>query len=623
MPLPRAQGSRPLILRHRILRGFGLALALVLLVLLGAVVNLVVLGTASDAILRENYRSILAAESMIEAIERQDSATLLLMLDYEDEALRQFRENEGEFLQWLARAKDNVTIEGEGDVVRTIEQGYSDYLLNFSALHSLRAADPRAAGRFYHETVLPSFKRVRNEGIRLREINQAAMLAASRRAERVARIAIVSTVVIGLVAVVVGIGFSLLLTRRLVRPIREIMRATEALAEGHYDARVPPSDTDEFARLAAGFNDMAAKLGAYHRLNVERVVAETRKSEAVLRSIDDGIVVVDTQLVITDMNPTAGRMLGVDSKQSSGKHFLEVAGDQHLLGFVRAAAESGEAPAIEEGANILVVGDGDAARHYMYAVTAVVSEDGAMLGVVVVLRDVTRLRQLDRLKSEFLMTASHELRTPLQSLGMSVDLLQEGAAGRLTEKERQLLDAAHEEVQRLRSLVTDLLDLSKIEAGKVHMDLVPASASLLVDKAIAVLRTQAEAQGVTLTGDVPHGLPDALADANKITWVLTNLVANALRYVSTGGHVRVSAEQVGGWVHFSVADDGEGIPEEYLSRIFDKFVQVEGGRPAGGTGLGLAICREIVRAHRGTIWVQSTPGKGSVFTFALPASPRA
>jgi NtrC-family two-component system sensor histidine kinase KinB len=368
---------------------------------------------------------------------------------------------------------------------------------------------------------------------------------------------------------------------------------------------------------------MAAKLGAYHRLNVERVVAETRKSEAVLRSIDDGIVVVDTQLVITDMNPTAGRMLGVDSKQSSGKHFLEVAGDQHLLGFVRAAAESGEAPAIEEGANILVVGDGDAARHYMYAVTAVVSEDGAMLGVVVVLRDVTRLRQLDRLKSEFLMTASHELRTPLQSLGMSVDLLQEGAAGRLTEKERQLLDAAHEEVQRLRSLVTDLLDLSKIEAGKVHMDLVPASASLLVDKAIAVLRTQAEAQGVTLTGDVPHGLPDALADANKITWVLTNLVANALRYVSTGGHVRVSAEQVGGWVHFSVADDGEGIPEEYLSRIFDKFVQVEGGRPAGGTGLGLAICREIVRAHRGTIWVQSTPGKGSVFTFALPASPRA
>ena len=609
-----------MILRTRILRGFGLALALVLLVLAGAVINLVGLGDASDAILRENYRSILAAESMIEAIERQDSATLLLMLGYDAEGLRQFRENESEFLQWLARAKDNITVEGEGDVVLTIESGYSEYLVNFSALNDLRAGDLPAARRYYHETVLPSFKRVRNEAIHLREINQDAMLAASRRAARVARTAIASTVAIGLAAVAVGIGFGLLLTRRLVRPIREIIGATEALAGGNYDIRVPPSDTDELERLGAGFNSMAGKLGAYHRLNVGRIVAETRKSEAVLRSISDGIVVVDAELTITDMNPTAGSMLGVDPERCEGRHFLEAIKHDRLFEHVKITAESGVPPLSDERENVLTAGAGAAARHCLFAVTPVVSEDGANLGVVVVLRDVTRLRELDRLKGEFLMTASHELRTPLQSLGMSIDLLQEAAPGRLSDKERQLLAAAHEEVQRLRSLVTDLLDLSKIEAGKVQMDIGPFPARVLVERALAVFRTQADEQRVEMTGAVPDGLPDVLADANKITWVLTNLIANALRYVTVGGHIRVSAERVGEWVHLSVADDGEGIPEEHLSRIFHKFVQVESERSVGGTGLGLAICREIVRAHKGTIWAQSTVGKGSVFTFALPVA---
>jgi NtrC-family two-component system sensor histidine kinase KinB len=152
------------------------------------------------------------------------------------------------------------------------------------------------------------------------------------------------------------------------------------------------------------------------------------------------------------------------------------------------------------------------------------------------------------------------------------------------------------------------------------MDIGPFPARVLVERALAVFRTQADEQRVEMAGAVPEDLPDVLADANKITWVLTNLIANALRYVTVGGHIRVSAERVGEWVHLSVADDGEGIPEEHLSRIFHKFVQVESERSVGGTGLGLAICREIVRAHKGTIWAQSTVGKGSVFTFALPVA---
>jgi NtrC-family two-component system sensor histidine kinase KinB len=254
----------------------------------------------------------------------------------------------------------------------------------------------------------------------------------------------------------------------------------------------------------------------------------------------------------------------------------------------------------------------------MFGITPVVSKGGGMFGVVLLLRDVTRLKKLDRLKSEFVMTASHELKTPLQSLGMSIELLREGAFEKLDDKQKQLLNAAGEELARLKSLISDLLDLSKIEAGKVEMELGPMPPRVLAERAVGIFKAQAEEKRIELVTDMPTDVPEVQADANKITWVLTNLIANALRYADS--RITVTARHAGGWVHLSVADDGEGIPPEYQSRIFEKFVQVKSGKSMGGTGLGLAICKEIVRAHKGTIWLDSTPGEGSTFTFALPVA---
>jgi len=605
-------------LRKRILIGYGIALALMAAVLVWAVLNLVSLGQASEAILRENYQSILAAENMIGAIERQDSATLLVMLDYGEEGLVQFRENETQFLQWLGRAKDNITVPGEAEIVQAIEVGYAAYLVNFSKLCDTRSTDVTRAGRLYHETVLPSFKDVRDQATRLREINQETMFAASRRAEGVARTAIWSTVAVALAATGLGLGFSLLLSKRLVQPIERMMEATEALAEGTYDVEVPAGGSDELGRLAEGFNAMARKLGLYHRLNVDQIMAEKRKGDAILRSIEDGVLVVDAEFRVINMNPPAGRILGVDPDAVEEKHFLEVVRNDELFELIKQTAETAAPPEVEEGKNILSLGEQDSLRHYMFAITPVVAKGGGMLGVVLLLRDVTRLKELDRMKSEFVMTASHELKTPLQSLGMSVELLLEGAAGKLSEKERQLLQAAHEELQRLKSLISDLLDLSRIEAGKVQMEFDRVPVTVLTDKAVDVFQTQAQERGVELKAEVPQDLPPVQADANKIAWVLSNLIANALRYVEAGGHITVSAQHVGKWVHVSVADDGEGIAPEHQSRIFEKFVQVKGQKSLGGTGLGLAICREIIRAHRGTIWVDSKLGEGSTFTFTLP-----
>ncbi len=241
-----------------------------------------------------------------------------------------------------------------------------------------------------------------------------------------------------------------------------------------------------------------------------------------------------------------------------------------------------------------------------------------MLGVVLLLRDVTRLAELDRLKSEFVMTASHELRTPLTSMGMSIDLLLESVPKKLNDKEQQLLSAAHEDLQRLKVLVNNLLDLSKIEAGKMEMEFSSSPIRPLFEKVVEFFKIQAEKKGVILSFNIPEGLPNMKADANKITWVLTNLVSNALHFTPRGGNIQLTGGVFGSFIQISVSDNGPGIPYEYQSKIFDKFVQVKSDKVLGGSGLGLAICKEIVRAHGGAIWVDSVPGAGSTFNFTLP-----
>lgn len=607
-------------LRRRIFVGYGIILLLLVLVCVWAFLSLFRLGRASDAILSENYRSILAAEKMINAAERQDSGVLLYLLGQREDGLEQFRENQVEFLQWLGRARDNITIPGEESIIDGIDSAYTAFLIGFSHLLEEPPATPEAGIATYHRTMLPAFLPVREGSTRLHDVNQQTMFGASREARLLARNALWSVGIIGLVALLLGLGFGMVLSNRLSRPIRDMSLAAARIAEGDYDVEVFSGESDELGTLAVRFNEMAVKLRSYRDMNVDRLRAEQRRGEAIIQSINDGIVVVDAELDVLTLNPSAAQVLGVDKGEAVGRHFLEVLKDDRLFSYVRSTVESGHAPAVREEETYLTVEHEGAARHFQCVVTPVKSGSGRLLGAVLLLRDVTSLKELDRLKSEFVATASHELRTPLTSIGMSINLLQERLAGRLEGRELELLNVAHEEVDRLRGLVSDLLDLSRIEAGKIELLFEKVTVPELVDTAVEAFRTQAEEAGLALSARLEEQLPMVQVDPAKTLWVLNNLVSNAIRHTPPGGHIELRAEHVGRSVHVAVVDDGEGIPPEYLSKIFDKFVQVRGKRRVGGSGLGLAIAREIVQAHGGSIWVESTPGSGSTFTFSLPTA---
>jgi NtrC-family two-component system sensor histidine kinase KinB len=601
--------------RVRILLGYGAAIVIIAIVFGWSVANVRTLGLASESILKENYKSILAAENMINDLERQDSLLLYELLGINPATSEAFRAMESDFLQWLGKAKDNITIESEVALLGKLEAGYLAFLGNAHGFYQKPTAE-RAA--FYQMEVQPLFFAVRQSCVDLRELNQEAMVQASAQAQQLASKAVLRMVAAGAAVTVIGLVLSIFLARRLASPVERMREAAKRIADGDYGVQVPVSGQDELAQLAGQFNSMAKRLEQYHAMNIGKILAEKHKTEAILQSVDDGIVVVDPEFSIMSINLMAGSIFNVSPEEVSGKHVLEAIRDERLSKLLKQAIETGQQPELDEKESTLAVSRGEKQVFYSFSVVPVHIGHGPVIAAVLLLRDVTRLRELDRLKSEFVMTASHELRTPLTSIGMSIDLLRDKVGSKLSDRERQLLTVAQEDVQRLKALVNELLDLSKIEAGKLEIDFERVPLPLICEKTAKIMATQAEQAGVELAFSCGEGLPEVRVDPNKITWVLVNLVGNALRHTPENGHVRVAAKQAGRFAHVSVSDDGEGIPLEFQTKIFDKFVQVKSRRTSSGTGLGLAICKEIVRAHGGTIWVESTPGEGTIFTFTVP-----
>jgi len=605
-------------LRRKMLAGYGITLAFAVVVLAVGLVNLFRLGQASDAILRENYRSIFAAENMIGAAQRHNSALLLLALGEPGDLAGHMAREESDFRLWLRRARDNVTIKGEAALIEQIAQQHAAYLQAVESFLQVLRDRPGDAMRVHRELVGPQLARLRETCEALHELNKITMAGASDRAKRVARVAIGSMTLVGLGSVVIGITSSLMLSAWIVRPVRQLIEATRQIAAGNYEVTLRATSRDEVGGLAESFNLMVTKLRAYRDLNVQQIVAEKRKSETILRNIDDGVLVVDERRRVTSVNPAAAEVLGLADEATEGKPLEEVFAHPDLCRYVEQTLATGRAPTVEENKTYLSLPIGGREMHYQFAVAPMQTAGQTMPGALILLRNVTKLRELNRLKDEFVMTASHELRTPLTSIGMSINLLWEKAAS-LSEGERELLRVAQEEVERLKALVNELLDLSRIETGKIELTVSRVPAGSLVADAVAALRPQAEERGIELTCELEDDLPSVLVDAAKMTSVLTNLIGNALRYTDRGGHVCVSAEAAGKWVHLYVRDDGVGIPYEDQARIFDRFVQLSGARAGGGAGLGLAIAKETVRALRGAIWVESDPGRGSVFIVALPS----
>jgi len=569
------------------------------------------MSTVSGRIIAENYDSVVAAQDMKESLERQDSAALFDLLGQRDRARGQAAQHRGRFDAALAKAAANITETGEPDAIESIRRDRDEYYRRFDAF--VAAPDSRTA--LYFESLDPQFNRVRSDCDALLRLNQEAMRRKAAAASGIARRWFFVTLVMAVTLMAVGVAIELSLSRAIVKPVSQLTAATVRLASGELDTTVPINSTDELGTLAAGFNRMAERIRELRRSDMGKLLVAQQTTEATIDSLFDPVIVADGSGLVTRMNPAAERLFGLQA-DTLGKPIEAVTRDGRIAQSVSAVLHA-QAPAVSEDAvAVLPWAVEGAPRAFRIRSTPMKDADGRLAGVVSLLEDVTHLSEVNRLKSEFIAAASHELRTPLTSVQMGIHLLLEGTAGPLDERQQEILQVCREDSARLDRLMRELLDLSKIESGAVTPQLVPTRPASLLADAVNPLRLQVEARGARLDLDVPPDLPYVDVDRSQIERVIANLITNALRATASGGAITVAAARRGNEVAISVTDNGVGIPRDFLSRIFEPFVQVPQAS-GGGAGLGLSISRRIVEGHGGRLTVQSEPGHGSTFTFTV------
>jgi signal transduction histidine kinase len=585
------------------------------LIFVGAVGSLTAreLGRGAQAILRENYRSVLAAQRMTEAAASIDSAALFCVAGERPRGMKRIAESQRAFELELRVQEGNVTEAGEGEATARLRadwQRCSDALARFSAL-----AAERELRDSYFSDVLPAVSAVKQSAESVLTLNQDAMVRKSDTAQRSAERLNTLLVVIAALGCLVGVLSSSLLTARLLRPLGVLSQAARRLGEGDAAARAQVAGRDELAQVASEFNTMAERLQRYRDSTLGQLLAAHRSSQAVIDSLSDPVVVLGVSGEILHLNAAAEALLelrpdaGLGGAHPALRAVLERV-RSHVLGGNGAYLPKG----LEEAVRVASP-QGD--RRLLPRGTPVYSEQGDVIGSSIVLQDVTRLLSFEELRNDIVATVAHEFRTPLTSLRMAIHLLTEQAAGPVSEKQADLLFAAREECERLQAIVDELLDVSRIREGKLELHTAEVDVESLARKAIEAQRSAADAARVELRCEVLPGQGDVRVDPDRIALVFANLLGNAIRHSPAGGVVSVRARRTDTEVRFEVADQGPGIPLEYRQAIFDKYFQLPDA-PPGGAGLGLFIAREIVRAHGGEIGVDGEPGGGSRFWFSLP-----
>ena len=390
--------------------------------------------------------------------------------------------------------------------------------------------------------------------------------------------------------------------------IRRLREFTERAGTGDFTPPERDHGHDELADLADALRRAAAGLGQ----TIRTLTDERNRSSAILGSMVEGVAVVTGDEHILYCNWAFEQILELPQGSSQGRTLVEALRQADLVALVRRAL-SGE----EELTGEVEVGT---VRRRNFSVTAAPVRAAGANGAVLVLHDITELRRLERVRRDFVANVSHEFKTPLTAIQGFAETLLSGALDDKANRNR-FVEIIRDHARRLARLTDDLLKLSRIEAGRLELEIRPIRVEALVNGCVETARLHAKARGLEIHVDLQENAPAVRGDGAQLGEVLQNLLDNSLQYTPSGGRIDVTARSNGMGVIFTVADTGIGIPESDLERVFERFYRVDAARSreAGGTGLGLAIARHIVEAHGGRIWVESAVGQGSRFHFSIPS----
>ena len=533
--------------------------------------NLVRLKNDAKMILEDNYVSLGYCHVMQQQLDS-------LAIKHEH-ALQEFDEE-------LKKQENNVTEPGEGDATHIVR----------SEFDKLRLGDTSAS----------IIKNIRQQLHFILTANMNAIERKNSRAEAKADNALTYISLIAGVIFLIAFTFSFNFPSVLTSPIRDLTEGIQQISRKNYSYRIHIKNKDEFGQMADSFNTMAERLEYFESSNLNRLMFEKGRAEAVINSLKDASIGVDKNSVVLFANNQALELLGVESKDVVGRPASEVAERNDLFRFL-----------LNEKNNIpfKIVVDGKE-NYFTKELVEVKQEDSK--STVIVVKNVTSFKELDVAKTNFIATVSHELKTPLAASDFSLKLLEDHRNGKLTREQKELIQQLKDNNQRMLRILSELLNMSQVEAGKIQLEIKAVNPISIADSAISAVSTAAREKNIHFQKNYGKEISTVKADPEKTSWVLNNFLSNAIKYSAADSHISVDIKSNNGFIQFSVSDKGPGIPDEYLPKVFDRFFKVPGSK-ATGTGLGLAISKEFIEAQGGKIWVKSKVGEGSEFGFDLPA----
>jgi len=422
--------------------------------------------------------------------------------------------------------------------------------------------------------------------------------------------AIRKIVLIGFVfALVLALVLGSIVAGNTIRPINRMIQVSRRFSEGDFSRRIIQSPKDEIGELANTLNKMAQDIED----KIKEIKTQNQKLAAIFNSMIEGVIVVDKKGRIISINPTIEKIFGISKKDAEGKIFLEAIRNNDIPEVINAVLRKGEGSSAE--------------LTLMYPVSKIfevnatpIFDNNEVTGCLVVVHDITEIRRLETIRSDFIANVSHELKTPLTSIKGFVETLLEGA---LDDKEnnRSFLTIIQEHAERLNNLVNDLLSLSHLESNEIVLEKEDINLRQQVEGVILGFKSQLKKKNIEVKDELLANL-SIKADKNRIEQVFTNLIDNAIKFNKEKGFVRIYSQDVNGKTKLIVEDSGIGIPKKDITRIFERFYRVDKARSRelGGTGLGLSIVKHIVELHNGSVGVESTEGFGSKFWIILPIS---
>jgi signal transduction histidine kinase len=534
-------------------------------------ININLLSRDADLILKDNYKSIIYCNNMLKSLE--DVGT-------RKDAMDKFEEN-------LKNQEVNITEPGEKEQTEEIRK-------NFEELK----ADPKDPS---------NYGEIRQSIFQVLDLNASAIDRKNMVAQETARNAKRWLAIIFTILILVSFTFIFNLPGIISGPIQSLSDGIKEIANKNYSKRIYLKQKDELGDLAIAFNAMAEKLDLYEHSNLAKMQFEKSRIETIINQMRDGIIGLDAKKNILFLNVVAQKLMGLKESDTVGKYAPDIALKNDLM-------------------RKLLQTDGDKKDLKIYLDDKEgffnkdildVKNNQEVIGQVIVLRNITIFHELNEAKTNFIATVSHELKTPISSIKMSAQLLSDERTGPLAEDQKQLLNSIGDDADRLLKITSELINMAQVETGNIQFNLQTTPVRAIVEDALDAVQIQAQQKNISIRTTIASETPQIHADKEKTTWVMINLLTNAIKYSFESSAIEIFAGPKNGHVEVLVKDHGRGIDEKYLARVFDRYFKVPGSQERSRTGLGLAISKEFIEAQGGKIWVHSQIGAGSEFGFSF------